>query len=152
MIESAWLTRHIQLLCESYRHWLGRNLLPAGLDGIQAIAALNAAEFAVVSHGTQPDPIFNYGNDTALRLFEMSWEEFTALPSRLSAEPVLQAERDQLLARVTQNGYIDDYSGVRISKNGKRFQITNATVWNLLDESGSPYGQAALLKDWQLLP
>jgi hypothetical protein len=106
----------------------------------------------VLSHGTQADPTFNYGNKTALELFEMDWDSFTSLPSRLSAEPLVQEERDRLLARVRQYGYIDDYTGVRISSSGKRFMIRNATVWNLLDEIGQPYGQAALLKEWQALP
>jgi hypothetical protein len=149
--DAAWLARHVRLLRASYRHWTAKDLLPPDLDDAQAIAALDMATFAVVSHGTQPDPIFNYANQAALSLFDMSWAAFTALPSRLSAEPVLQAEREQLLARVARHGYIDDYSGVRISRTGKRFQIRNANVWNLLDEAGNPYGQAALLQEWQSL-
>jgi hypothetical protein len=84
-----------------------------------------------------------------LQLFEMTWEDFTALPSRLSAEPMVQEERDRLLLRVSTQGYIDDYSGIRVSSSGKRFLIRNATVWNLLDEAGQTYGQAALLREWQ---
>ena len=117
-----------------------------------AVDVLEQADFAVVSHGTQADPIFNYANALALRLFETSWAAFTAMPSRLSAEPLIQSERDRLLARVTQHGWIDNYTGIRISQQGKRFVIRNATVWNLLDESGQPYGQAALIKDWEPLP
>lgn len=149
--DADWLAQHVRLLRASYRHWTGRNLLPSDLDDEQAVSALNNAEFAVLSHGAQPDPIFNYANPAALRLFAMSWEAITALPSRLSAESMLQVERDLLLARVARNGYIDDYSGVRISKTGSRFQIHKATVWNLLDASGQPCGQAALLRDWQPL-
>lgn len=118
---------------------------------MEAVRKLDQAPFAVVSHGTEPDPVFNYGNRVALQLFEMSWEAFTALPSRLSAEPLLQSERERLLQRVAQNGYIDDYTGIRISASGKRFLIRNATVWNLLDEAGQPCGQAALLRDWEPL-
>lgn len=139
----------MRILCDSYRHWIGRDLLDPAPGETDAVNKLDAAPFAVVSHGTQPNPVFNYANRTALQLFEMSWEEFTALPSRLSAEPLLQAERERLLARVTQHGFIDDYTGVRISRTGKRFLIRNATVWNLLDEGGRPYGQAALLREWQ---
>lgn len=148
MPEAAWLARHVRLLRASYRHWTGLDLVPPSQDDQQAVAFLDDASFAVVSHGTQDDPVFNYGNSVALKLFEMSWDAFTALPSRLSAEPLVQSERDRLLQRVTQQGYIDDYIGVRISKNGKRFQIRNATVWNLLDEAGHHYGQAALLREW----
>jgi len=148
MPDAAWLARHVRLLRASYHHWTGRDLLPEALDDQQAITALDLADFAVISHGTQPDPVFNYGNQTALALFEMSWDELTALPSRLSAEPLVQAERDRLMQRVTDQGYIDDYTGIRISKHGQRFTIRNATVWNLLDENGHYQGQAALLREW----
>jgi hypothetical protein len=60
-------------------------------------------------------------------------------------------ERARLLDRVSQQGYIDDYRGVRISKTGRRFMIEQATVWNLLDENGAPYGQAATFSQWRYL-
>ena len=49
------------------------------------------------------------------------------------------------LAAVAAQGYIDDYSGIRIAQGGRRFQIRNATVWNLLGGQG----QAALFSEWQ---
>ena len=58
-------------------------------------------------------------------------------------------ERARLLDAVTRDGFIDDYRGVRISKTGRRFLIENATVWNLLDENGAPYGQAATFSAWK---
>ena len=139
----------MRILSNSYHHWTGRHLLGSAVDGEEAVTALNQVPYAVVSHGTEADPIFNYANQTALQLFEMTWTDFTSLPSRLSAEPMAQGERDRLLLRVSTQGYIDDYSGVRISNTGRRFLIRNATVWNLLDEMGQPYGQAALLREWQ---
>ena len=36
-----------------------------------------------------------------------------------------------------------------VSKTGRRFLIENATVWNLLDEAGAPYGQAATFSGWK---
>jgi hypothetical protein len=99
---------------------------------------------AIVAHGTEVDPIFSYGNRLALQLFEMSEDEFTRLPSRLSAEPLAQEARVKLLEKVTQQGYIDGYSGMRIAKSGRRFMIMDATVWNLLDEAGVHHGQAAV--------
>jgi len=49
-----------------------------------------------------------------------------------------------LLEKVTQQGYVDGYPGMRIAKSGKRFMITDTTVWNLLDEAGVHHGQAAV--------
>jgi predicted DNA-binding protein (UPF0251 family) len=56
-----------------------------------------------------------------------------------------------LLEAVTERGFIDDYSGVRISKTGRRFRIAQATVWNLLNQEGKPCGQAAMFDHWEFL-
>lgn len=137
---------HISRLISSYQDYT-RTPFPKPSDP----AAIHQAPYILVSHGTQPDPIFNYGNLAALKLFEMTWEEFTALASRHSAEPVGQAERDRLLEEVSAKGYIADYSGIRISKSGRRFKIENATVWNIIDTDGKPLGQAAMFDRWQYL-
>lgn len=139
--DADFLQRRTRILCASYQHWTGRPLIDAG--DTDAVQQLMRAPFAVVAHGTEADPIFDYANACALRLFGMGWDEFTRLPSRLSAEPLAQAERARLLERVTRNGYVDDYAGVRIARDGARFMIRNAVVWNLLDERGEYCGQAA---------
>jgi hypothetical protein len=87
----------------------------------------------------------------ALALWETSWQAFTAMPSRLSAEPMAQEERRAFLARVSTNGFIDDYSGIRVSTQGRRFRIKRATVWNLVDASGDNIGQAVMFREWQYL-
>jgi predicted DNA-binding protein (UPF0251 family) len=56
-----------------------------------------------------------------------------------------------LLAAVTQRGFIDDYSGVRISKSGRRFRIARATIWNLVTAEGKPCGQAAMFDRWEFI-
>jgi hypothetical protein len=109
------------------------------------------APFVVLSHNRAPDPILTYGNLAALELFELSWEQLTAMPSRLTAEAPVQAERAQLLAQVAAQGYIDDYAGIRVSRAGRRFRIHRATVWNLLGENGGPCGQAAMFSSWEYL-
>ena len=147
--ENNWLLPHAQLLIQSYLHLTGRHLINPSLPPVEASRSLWEAPFAVVSHDTQADPIFTYGNATALKLFDMTWEEFTQLPSRLSAEPPNQDERARLLAEVTARGFIDDYSGVRIAKNGRRFVIEKAIVWNLLDEQDQRCGQAATFGTWK---
>jgi hypothetical protein len=148
---SEWASAHAGKVARSFRHWLGRELLP-GVSEPKALArALFDAPFVLVSHGTQADPILNYGNRAALALWEMSWEELTRTPSRLTAEPVAREERARLLAEVTQHGHIANYAGVRISKSGRRFRITQAIVWNLLDENGAHYGQSAMFDRWDYL-
>ena len=142
---------HAACLVRSYQHWTGRDLLPGVIPGPDLAEKLFTAPFVLVSHGLEPDPVLNYGNQTALTLWEMTWDELTRTPSRLTAEAPNRAERARLLDAVTRHGFIDDYSGVRISKTGRRFRITRATVWNLLTPDGRPGGQAATFDRWVCL-
>ena len=76
----------------------------------------------------------------------MTWDEFVATPSRLSAEAPSREERQTLLDRVASDGFIADYSGVRVSTSGKRFMIKGATVFNLLDDEQVKRGQACVFR------
>jgi hypothetical protein len=148
------IVAHAQMLSRSLKHWTGRELLPgfpAGGSPDEFAEKLFNAPFVQVSHGIEADPVLNYGNATALQLWEMTWEELTRTPSRLTAEAPNREERARLLAAVTANGFIDDYSGIRISKTGRRFRIAQATVWNLIDERGGYRGQAAMFSHWEFL-
>lgn len=136
----------LALIAESHARVTGRALVGSA-HGLRE-ALWNAAS-AIVAHGAGADPVFFYGNRTALKLFEMDWASFVQMPSRLSAEPLLRDERAQLLERVTRDGFISDYSGIRISSSGKRFRIERATVWNLLDGNGICHGQAATFDRWR---
>lgn len=133
-----------QRLITSFQHWTGKPL-------IETPEALFEAPFVVVSHGTEPDPIFNYANQQALDLWEMDWDTFTQLPSRYSAEPISQEERSRLLAQAKAQGYISDYRGVRISSTGKRFWIEDVILWTVLDELNYPCGQAATFSSWKFI-
>jgi MEKHLA domain-containing protein len=138
------------LLVSSFELLTGKNILLSGIDSDSISREIFFAPFAVMSHGTETDPVFNYANQCALDLFEITWENFIKLPSKYSAEANLQSERERILQQVAENGYADDYSGVRISNKGRRFQIKNATVWNMIDQ-GRCYGQAALIRNWAYL-
>ena len=142
---------HLAMLARSFQHWTGRELLPGRHAGPQLATGIYHAPFVLVSHGTEADPILNYGNQAALNLWEMTWAELTRTPSRLTAEAPNREERARLLAQVTRHGFIDNYSGVRISKSGRRFRIHQAIVWNLLTEAGEPAGQAAMFERWEFL-
>jgi hypothetical protein len=149
--KNNFLVEHILDIRNSYRQLLLKELIPGIKIDEQFAKQLFHAPFAVVSHDTASDPVFNYANLKGLELFELSWEDFTHLPSRLSAEPVNQVERERLLAEVTEKGYIDHYKGVRISSTGKRFLIKNAVVWNLMDKNHCYKGQAAWFDQWEFL-
>jgi PAS domain-containing protein len=138
----------LALIAESFARLTGKSLVAPAPD---LRAALWHAPAVIVAHGIEPDPVFFYGNRAALDLFEMSFADFTRLPSRFSAEPMAREARAQLLARVSREGFIDDYRGVRVSASGKRFLIENAVVWNLTDSDGGLHGQAASFSRWRPL-
>lgn len=137
------------LIAESHERLTGRPIAPGGAD---PAAALWHAPHVIVAHGREADPVFFFGNRAALDRFETTLDAFTAMPSRLSAEAVLREERQALLDRVARHGFIDDYSGVRISARGRRFRIERATVWTLVDAQGAVHGQAATFDRWIDLP
>lgn len=146
-----FLCDHARLLRTSYRRLIGRDLIESGLNDRKAARLLFEAPFALLSHNADPDPILTYGNRKVLDLFALDWEQLTRMPSRLTAEAPDREERARLLAQVTAHGFIDHYSGVRVSSSGRRFRIENAVVWNLIDDEGRHLGQAATFAHWQAL-
>jgi hypothetical protein len=135
---------HATLLIHSYRLRTGADLLGTGLSPRDAAASLYHAPFVVLSHDTDVDPRFTYANLAAQARFEMAWNEIVGLPSRYSAEPLAREARARFLAQVAAQGFVNDYSGVRVTKSGRRFLIENATVWNLTAADGQLLGQAAV--------
>lgn len=135
----------MQLIIDSYARLTGRPLLS---ESDSRPEGLWQAPFAVIAHSTEPDPIFFYGNKTAIELFETDAVRLIAMPSRLSAKPVNRKERTRLFERVAQADFIDDYAGDRITVTGREFRIEQAIVWNLLDENDDIQGQAARFDSW----
>jgi len=134
----------LELIAQSFARLAGRPLVAPGED-------LWDAPRAIVAHGTQDPPRFFYANRLALELFAMPAQQIIGLPSHESAEPALREERAAMLARLASRDLIDDYSGVRIAADGRRFRIERASVWNLVDEHGRHHGQAATFSEWRFL-
>ena len=139
------------MMLDSFRQFVGRELIPRTGDPHEDARIVFEAPFVVVSHGRQADPVLNYGNRTALTLWEMDIPTLTSTPSRLTAEPMHRDERAQLMARAARDGFVDDYRGIRISSSGRRFLIEQAIVWNLFDAAGKRVGQAATFSSWKWL-
>ena len=134
------------LLTGSYARLVGTPLVLPDQD---ADWLYRVAPFVVLAHSTAPDPKFIYANKAAQACFGYSWEEFLALPSRLSAEPVDWAERQALLEKVTRDGFLSGYRGVRVAKSGRRIIIDDGIVWELVDSAGIRHGQAATFGSWR---
>ena len=146
------IIRHSQNLIQSFQQWTGESLLPLQNTSPQNIAhKLFIAPFVLLSHGMEADPVLNYGNQTALELWEMTWTELTQMPSRCTAEPNARAERGRLLSQASQQGYLEGYRGVRVTKSGRRFLIEDALIWDILDRNSHKCGQAAKFSQWQWL-
>ena len=143
--QADFLQRQTQLLLDSYRYWTGESLISEPAHDLMDFSD------AVASHNAGDDPQFNYANHAALALFKMRDDEFLGLPSRYSAEPMLREQRAAFLAEVTDHGFVQNYSGVRIAKDGSRFLIEQATVWNVVDiaEPENVLGQAVVIKKWK---
>lgn len=139
----------LQVIAESFARLTGQPLVAAAADDLER--ALWDAPRAIVAHGIEAEPRFFYGNRAALALFAMRAEDFIGLPSYRSAEPALREERAAMLARLERDQVVDDYAGVRIATNGRRFAIGPAHVWNLLDTHGTRHGQAATFAQWRFL-
>jgi PAS domain-containing protein len=149
--ENNYLAEHASCILDSLRRLTGRNLVPPEPTEREQARALFDAPFVVLSHDNADDPLLTYANRAGLKLFELTWEELIAFPSRRTAEPAHREERARLLATVARRGFIDDYRGIRVTRSGRRFVIEQATVWNLFDSRGEPSGQVATFRNWTFL-
>jgi PAS domain S-box-containing protein len=134
-----------KLLTGSFKRLLGRPLVekergPEWLYG--------DAPSIILAHNTDADPVFVYGNVAAQKLFGYSWNEVRILNSRLSAGPAERGERQRLLDAVSENGFIQNYRGLRVRKDGSKFWMEDGIVWQLRDEHGHDHGQAATFSKW----
>ena len=142
------VVQHAKLIIESYQQITGIELFDQKYPDEYCSYLLYHAPFVVVSHGTENDPVFNYANITAQQLWSIDWEQFTQMPSRLSAEAERTEDRQRLLNEAAVKGFIDNYTGIRISSTGTRFKIENVLLWNLNDNLGQKTGQVALFRNW----
>lgn len=138
----------LALIASSYRHLIGSDLVDERTD---LVSALWNAPAVILAHGREDDPRFFFANAAALVRFDTDLDAMIGMPSRHSAEAPSRAERQTLLDRVSRDGFIADYAGVRVSLRGKRFRIEQALVWNLIDADGAVHGQAAAFSRWSEL-
>ena len=135
--------RHVKHLLDSYEMFVKQDLIERSGDMKTDFEIINNSNFIVVSHNGATDPILNFGNKSALILWELSWEDFTNTPSRKTAELDLREKRQEMLLIAEKNGFFNDYEGIRVSSSGKRFKIKKAVIWNVVNGTGDKIGQAA---------
>jgi hypothetical protein len=151
MWQNETIINHSKLLSESYTRWTGKRLIDEDLSGATLAQRMYEAPFVIVSHDTQSDPVFNYANKCSQDLWKIDWNDFLKLPSRLSAEAVNTTERQKLLEKAQKYGYVDNYEGLRITSEKKKFRIIETVLWNVVDDHGTYLGQAATFSKWEFL-
>lgn len=139
----------LDLIAESFARLSGRPLVdisPAGFE-----QAMWEAPRAIAAYGIGLEPRFFYGNRVMLELLGMTANEFIGTISRHQAEPVLREERERMIDGLAQHDIVDVYAVVGIAANGRRFAISNAQIWNLIDRKGARHGLGTTFADWQFL-
>jgi MEKHLA domain len=137
-------------LVDSYQRLTGSPLLPAGIEHAdRARWMYQEAPFCVLAHSNAADPHFTYANKSAQICFEYSWEEFMALPSRLSAAPPDRETRQRLFDLIAREGFLTGYRGLRVARSGRQFWIEDGVVWRMVDSDGTVQGEAATFPRWQ---
>jgi len=145
---NQYCQEHVSILLSNLKRWTGIDLAEDnGIPVNKLGKGVFEANFCLLSSDLSADPILNYGNQMALDLWEMSWEELTSTRSRDTAKPDKQSDRDGLMRQVNEKNFVTGYSGMRVSKTGREFLIKDVTIWNLFDDDGKPYGRAAWFID-----
>lgn len=138
-------------LTRSFNDLLDERIIEADLSLEQLAQALYIKTDIILSHRFGDVPRFCFANAAAQELFGYGWDEFIGIESSLSAQPESQEDRETLLKQARENGYIKNYSGVRIKKDRTLFEVRNVILWNVSDSRGDVVGQAALFNQWNPL-
>ena len=149
--EAPWLYPQLlgltALLLESHQRLFQRPLVRS--SGIRLAAQeLFVLDQVVLCHDGSEDPRFLYANRAALQLFSRNWEQMVGMPSRLSASANQRLSRREQLELARRQDKLENYSGVRVNSQGRRFQIRGARIWSLIDQERHYSGQAACFSQW----
>ena len=143
----TWSDRSLKDSCDDGRGSLFDRINAMSGEGtISTPQQIHESErFAVLSHGNQSDPIYNYVNAAGFRVFRWPEDVYYQLPSRKSApEGAARNER----ARVIDNTVAGDitYIGeaVRVRYPNATVTLRDAILWNVYDDDGCRAGQTVL--------
>lgn len=141
---------HLLVLLENLQQFAGVDLVREyRLSSDRLGEEIFDANFYLLSHNCDADPILNYGNRRVLELWEISWAELTKMHSRETAKSSDRASRSAIMQQMAAQNYVSGYSGVRVSKTGREFRILDVTIWNVFTRDRQPYGQAAWFKTYE---
>jgi hypothetical protein len=143
--------RWAELILNSHQRAFGQPLLVcdrSGDLGRLRCQELFSSASPVLAHNSSHDPTLIYANAAALQLWQTTWHGLIGLPSRLTAPESERRGRQRALVQAHRQEAIKSYSGLRISRCGRRFMICNARIWSVHDDEKTPCGQAASIGEW----
>lgn len=140
----AWIARAGEILA-AYRTRLGVDLVPRSGDAAEDARRLFELPRAVLAHDAQASPRLDWANRAAGVAFDAAPDRLVGLPSVETAPPDAIADRRRLFDALARRGFVTGYSGVRISRTGRRFVIEDVTIFPVADAAGRPAGHAAVI-------
>lgn len=85
-------------------------------------------------------------NASAERIFGYSASEIVGRNIRLLVPPELRSEEDEILRRLRSGGYIDHYETVRLTREGRRLDVS-LSISPIKNEAGEVIGAAKIARD-----
>lgn len=134
----------ISLSSDSLDRLTGRNLYERlGIEARPSIVHYSD-RFAVVAHGTEPDPMIHYANQAALELFDYSEKEIYQIPSRVTAPEHVARAHDDVLELPVHDDFWLIPRAMRQRRSGELFESDNVLVFCVYDEDGKWIGQTTV--------
>lgn len=134
---------HVDILDQSLKDHTGRGVYERmGTSEPCCCEVCLNQRYALVSHGPEDEPCYNYGNSAFLSLLDCTWDELCHLPTRR-----LSDSGDDLVGRDLMEkgvGYAESETSIWVTHDGEPFTVHDMLIWNCYDETGKYYGQAAL--------
>ncbi len=119
-----------------------RNLAQEAATRLAAI--VESSDDAIVSKDL--NGIVTSWNAAAERMFEYTPEEIIGKPITTIIPPGLQHDEDMILSKVRRGERIEHYETVRVSKSGKRLDVS-LSIFPVKDASGRVIGAAKIARD-----
>ena len=107
-------------------------------------AVVDTSSDAIVSKAL--DGTITSWNASAERMFGYRAEEIIGRSIRLLIPPELQAEEDEILSRLRAGGYIEHYETVRLTKDGRRLDVS-LSISPIKNQAGEVIGAAKIVRD-----
>ena len=121
-----------------------RSLRPTDEQLAYLAAVVDTSSDAIVSKAL--DGTITSWNTSAERMFGYRADEIIGRNIRLLIPAELQAEEDEILSRLRAGGYIEHYETVRLTKDGRRLDVS-LSISPIKNQAGEVIGAAKIVRD-----